>query len=301
MVTYSVPTSVISLKDNPNDVLLSLKRYDMLPGVVSGNKFFKFRNNLNYALNNGFKAILSFGGAYSNHIAALAEASHQAGLQSIGIIRGEEHLPLNPTLSFSRSKGMVLAYLSRDKYRKKDYMDVAQPYIEKFGKTFVIPEGGSNRLGIMGASLMLQHMASQYSDIAVPVGSGGTMAGLIYSAGDRIRVHGFSALKGQFLSSSIQRLISTHQLNHDCHWQVHSQFHFGGYGRYSSDLINFINTFKLTYSIPLDPIYTGKMMFGVLALIRQGYFPAKSNILALHTGGLQGIRGFNERFGQLIR
>ena len=272
-------------------IRLFVKRIDKVHPFISGNKWYKLKYNLIAAKEKGFKTILTFGGAYSNHIAATAFAAQEKGFKSIGIIRGEEHLPLNSTLSFVVESGMELHYVNRTDYREKTTPDFLEKLKAQFGSFYFIPEGGTNELAIQGTAEILEANDSQ-DYICCAVGTGGTISGIVNSSVAKQKVLGFSAIKG---SEQLEKDISTWTNKEN--WKLITDYHFEGYAKISDELIEFITSFNKEHNIPLDAIYSGKMLFGILDLVKQDYFPKGSSILAIHTGGLQGNKGMNERFG----
>jgi 1-aminocyclopropane-1-carboxylate deaminase len=278
-------------------IRLAVRRLDQVHDQVSGNKFFKLKHNLEEAKEKRFTTCLTFGGAFSNHIHATAAAAKIEGFKSIGIIRGEETLPLNPTLSFAKSEGMHLEYTNREDYRKKSEDSFIERLREKFGNFYLIPEGGTNALAIKGTKEILRNDDTEFTHIAGSIGTGGTFAGLASSTLSHQKLLGFSSLKGEFIHKEITDLLEEYKIDPRGPFQIFDNYHFGGYGKFRPDLIKFIHWFYSKTQIPLDPVYTGKMMFGIFDLIENGYFEKGSSILAIHTGGLQGISGFNQRFG----
>jgi 1-aminocyclopropane-1-carboxylate deaminase len=277
---------------------LWMKREDQLHPFISGNKWRKLKYNLQEALTKNKTTLLTFGGAYSNHIAATAAAGKEYGLQTVGIIRGEEHLPLNPTLSFAASQGMKFNYLSREKYREKNTPEFLEALSEQFPDAYIIPEGGTNSLAVKGCTEIIEDIDLAYDYICCASGTGGTLAGIIAGLKGDKKVLGFPALKGgEFLYNEIEMLIQEYNGQKYTNWQLITEYHFGGYAKVKPELIDFIQTFKKQHGVLLDPIYTGKMMYGVFDMIKKDYFPAGSKIIALHTGGLQGNEGFRERLG----
>jgi 1-aminocyclopropane-1-carboxylate deaminase len=272
-------------------IRLFVKRLDKIHPFISGNKWFKLKYNLIEAKKLGYKALLTFGGAYSNHIVATAFAAKENGLKSIGVIRGEEHLPLNPTLRIARENGMELHYVNRGDYRLKSTTNFLNKLKEQFGDFYLLPEGGTNELAIKGAEEILN--ASDAQDyICCSVGTGGTIAGIINATNSMQHVIGFPAIKG---SGDLLKDIMC--------WTNYKYFKFintysyGGYAKVSKKLIDFIYEFHKTQDIPLDAVYTGKMLMGILDLVSKDYFSKGSSILALHTGGLHGNKGMSERLG----
>ncbi|MDO7173999.1 1-aminocyclopropane-1-carboxylate deaminase/D-cysteine desulfhydrase [Mariniflexile sp. AS56] len=275
---------------NNKGVTVCLKREDAIHPFVSGNKFRKLKYNLLEAEKLGCKTLLTFGGAYSNHIAAVASAGQLMGFNTIGVIRGDElkeGINANTTLSFAQECGMQFKFVSREIYREK----TTEVFIEKlkteFGQFYLIPEGGTNTLAVEGCEEILTSEDDTFDYICCAVGTGGTISGLINGSKPNQQILGFPALKGDFLQQDISKFATK------TNWELKTDYHFGGYAKINAELIGFINQFKTDYNIPLDPVYTGKMMFGVFDLIEKGYFPKGTKILAIHTGGLQGITGMN--------
>ncbi|MFD1162939.1 MULTISPECIES: 1-aminocyclopropane-1-carboxylate deaminase/D-cysteine desulfhydrase [Hwangdonia] len=271
-------------------VALFVKREDSIHPFVSGNKYRKLKYNFIEAKNRGLKTLLTFGGAYSNHIAAVAAAGQNQGFKTIGVIRGDElfnNIENNPTLSFAKQCGMRFKFVSREDYRNKTSQAFIDNLKKEFSAFYLIPEGGTNPLAIKGCEEILTKDDANFDFICTSVGTGGTISGLINSSAANQQVLGFSALKGDFLKEDISKFVTK------TNWKLVTDYHFGGYAKINEALISFINDFKKDYQIPLDPVYTGKMMFGIYDLIEKGYFPKGSKILAIHTGGLQGIAGIN--------
>lgn len=285
---WDTKASVVQFLDIHADVQLAVKREDLLHPFVSGNKFRKLKYNVEVAINQRKKTLVTFGGAFSNHIAAVAFVGQNIGLQTIGFIRGEELEEVsNPTLDFARQCGMKLYFISREFYQNKDFEFLEQHYQLNSSSLYWIPEGGTNSLAVKGCEEILNHETQLFDYVCSSVGTAGTVSGLINSAFSNQKVLGFPALKGSFLQKDIRKFAKNSQ------WELMEAYHFGGYGKINTNLVAFINDFFQTHQIPLDPIYTGKMFFGVMDLIKNGYFPKKSKILLIHTGGLQGIGGMN--------
>ncbi len=277
----------LSLK---HEVELHLKREDSIHQFVSGNKYRKLKYNIEEAQRNEFSRLLTFGGAYSNHIAAVAFAGKTYGFSTIGIIRGEELRDIidgNPTLSFAKSCGMQFKFVTREAYRLKETDGFINNLKEEFDDFYLIPEGGTNAFAVKGCEEILTEADADFNFICSAIGTGGTISGLINSVKEDQKVLGFPALKGAFLQEDISKFVDNKN------WNIITDYHFGGYAKVNESLIQFINQFKEKQNIPLDPVYTGKMMFGVFDLIEKGFFPKGSKILAIHTGGLQGIAGMN--------
>lgn len=273
-----------------NDISLFIKRDDLIHPIISGNKFRKLKYNLIEAKNQKKITLLTFGGAFSNHILAVSAAGKEYGFDTIGIIRGEEledKIETNPTLQKAKEFGMVFDFISREEYRNKNNPEFLKKLKEKFGEFYLIPEGGTNEFAIKGCEEILTEDDKNFDFICCAIGTGGTISGIINSSKDCQKILGFPALKGDFLTEDIRKFAKKDN------WEIVTDYHFGGYAKYDATLIEFINNFYEKHQIPLDPIYTSKMVFGVLDLIEKEYFPPKSKILVIHTGGLQGINGIN--------
>lgn len=272
------------------DVKLYLKREDCIHPFVSGNKYRKLKYNIEEAKSKGVSSLLTFGGAYSNHIAAVAFAGKTFGFKTIGIIRGEElksEIDNNPTLTFAKQCGMQFKFITREFYKQKHTNQFIETLKNEFNNFYLIPEGGTNTLAVKGCEEILNETDADFDYICTSVGTGGTISGLINSLRPNQKVLGFPALKGSFLQEDISKFAIKKN------WSLNLEYHFGGYAKVNTELIHFINRFKKEQHIQLDPVYTGKMMFGIFDLIDKQYFPKGSKILAIHTGGLQGIQGMN--------
>ncbi|AYB35458.1 1-aminocyclopropane-1-carboxylate deaminase/D-cysteine desulfhydrase [Chryseolinea soli] len=265
-------------------IRVMLKREDLNHPYVSGNKWWKLKYNLEKVFQHPSKTLLTFGGAYSNHLYAAAAACHELGFRSIGVVRGEEHPLLNDTLQFAKDRGMQLHYVSRESYRHKTEADFIETLEKEFSSFVLVPEGGSNEEAVQGASEFAASLDPSFDYLCCPVGTGGTLAGLIRGYPPTKTVLGFSALKGAYgMAEEIQRWCPS-----KTNWQLITDYHFGGYAKFTPDLLQFIVQFKEDHGVPLEPIYTGKMMSGIFDLIKQGFFKRGSTLLAIHTGGLQG-------------
>ncbi len=275
---------------------LYLKREDLLHPYISGNKFRKLKYNLEEARQQKKHTLLTFGGAYSNHIHATAYAGKKYGFKTIGIIRGDElgediekTLAQNTTLAFAQKQGMQLHFVSRNDYKLKNSKDYLTRLENKFGNFYVLPEGGTNPLAVKGCQEILTQTDSEFDYICCAVGTGGTLSGIINSASPNQEVIGFPVLKENYLHEPIKKYTNHRK------WKLNREYHLGGYAKINTELITFINRFFKQHSITLDPIYTGKLLMGVYKEISKGNFPKNSRILAVHTGGLQGIAGVNSR------
>lgn len=275
-----------------------MKRDDLLHPVVSGNKWRKLCYNLQLAKEQEKKTLVTFGGAYSNHIHAVAAAGHLLGFQTIGLIRGEEPKEYGATLAFAKSRGMSFRFLSRSVYRKKTV-----PVDLDLTNCYLLPEGGTNELAIKGCGDIVKELLEQLpgstpTHYCLSCGTGGTIAGVINELAGRKQVTGFSALKGDFMKAELTNLQKQYELPTYGNWTVNCEYHFGGYAKHKKELLNFMIQFHQKTGVALDPVYTGKMVYGVLDLVAKDYFPRGTNVVLIHTGGLQGVLGFNERYGE---
>ena len=267
-----------------------IKREDQIHPIISGNKYRKLKYNVKKAKNLGHATLLTFGGAFSNHIAATACVGKEKGFKTIGVIRGEElenKWKQNPTLGLASEQGMHFHFVDRESYRNKGQRGFVEKLRELFGEFYLLPEGGTNGLAVQGCEEILGENDTDFDIITTSVGTGGTMAGLVNSSKPHQDVLGFSALKGDFLKEDIRKFADK------SNWQIVDEYHFGGYAKVDLKLVEFINEFKENTGIPLDPIYTGKMVFGILDMVKKGKIMGNTKILAIHTGGLQGIFGMN--------
>lgn len=274
------PIQVISnplIKDR--GITLHIKREDKIHPLISGNKWRK----LKYNILKEKSGIITFGGAFSNHIHATAAAGKMYHIPTVGIIRGE-YDPCNPTLKGSISMGMKLHFISRSEYKLKEDSTVAQEIINQYHDYHLVPEGGSNLYANQGLKELAEEIVNDYDYIILPAGTGGTIRGLSRAMPEQ-KFMVFSSLKGE-------NLVQEFGLVHHPHVAIIDRYTFGGYGKTPTALIEFINNFKRKYDIPLDPIYNGKLAFGMMDMIGKGQFDHKK-ILWVHTGGLQGISAYN--------
>ena len=279
-----------AFSDKERNIDVYIKREDLIHPFVSGNKFRKLKYNLAEAEKQNCTTLLTFGGAFSNHIAAVAFAGKTEEFKTIGVIRGDElaeKINDNPTLKFASENGMQFEFVSREMYRNKNDEVFLSSLKQKFGNFYLIPEGGTNELAVKGCTEILVEDDKNFNYITCAVGTGGTISGIIKSTAPNQQVFGFPALKGDFLQNEIRNFVS------ETNWQLINGFEFGGYGKISHELVAFMNDFYAESQILLDPIYTAKMVFGVRSLINDGFFSNNSKILMIHTGGIQGIKGMN--------
>ncbi len=294
------------------DITLYVKRDDLIHPQFGGNKWRKLKYNLNTARENGCHTLLTFGGAWSNHIYATAATGQYFGFKTIGFIRGEKHEPLNPTLSFAEKCGMQLVYIDRKIYRNKNDTYYLESLKRQYKNTYILPEGGSNLLATQGCEEIVTEINTElkkpFDVICCASGTGATLAGLIAAMQNGHKTHqqtaiGFSALKGGvFLENDVKHFLqqsdseSGYKANNkqkNVDWHIEDRFHFGGYAKLNDELIQFIKDFKIQYGFMLDAVYTAKMFYGLFELIKNQPFPPGSTIVAIHSGGLQGNNGFN--------
>ena len=291
----NIPTKTIKINSNlfdKKEVELFIKRDDLIDKIISGNKWRKLKYNLKYAKEEGYDSVLSFGGDHSNHLHALSYAANQTGFQSIGVVRGEKKSLLTPTLTFCMEQNMQLFYLERSKYRVEKYSkDTLLKLKKKFGSFYMIPEGGNNQLGIKGCQEIIREVTTPFDFLCCPVGTGCTASGLIQSISKEQKFIGFCAFnKVHEQKNNIIRSFNSKLYDN---WELISENHFGGFAKINTNLIKFVRQFYLEYQIELDLIYMGKLFYSLFNLIRRGFFPKKTKILVIHTGGIQGLKGFN--------
>jgi 1-aminocyclopropane-1-carboxylate deaminase len=284
LLTYS-DTPILEIQNqlfSRAEVRLYIKREDLNHPLVSGNKWWKLKYNLAEALAEKRDTLLTFGGAYSNHIFATAAAGREMGFKTVGIIRGEEKTSVNPVMQFARHAGMKLHFVSREVYRQKGEANFIQKLHEQFGDFYLIPEGGSNELAVKGVQEFAEGIIGNFDYICCPVGTGGTLAGLINGFKGSGTIVGFSVLKnGSFLTDEIRRLGAAYG-----NWNIQTSYDFGGYAKSAPLLTLFVEDFWKEYNIPIEVVYSAKMMAGIFDLLSKGFFGRGSKILAIHTGGI---------------
>jgi len=297
-IKQTTPSLIQAIKDErwvEKDVQLFIKRDDLLAPHPNdpffGNKCRKLKHNLLFAKSMGIKTLLSFGGAYSNHIAALASAGQQLGFKTIGIIRGEK--VSNPTINRAIQNGMQLYFIDRGTYRKKHEEQYLESLRQQFGPCFIIPEGGTNDLALKGATELAKEIRNQCllppTHIAVACGTGGTLAGITQGLSGKTQALGISVLKGNFMTNEVQRLLQNSCSKKNDNWLVKEGYHHGGYAKKTKELLTFIDRYKAQHNIQLEPIYTGKLFYALDQLLEENYFPPGSKVIGIHTGGLQGL------------
>ncbi|MDO4727885.1 MAG: pyridoxal-phosphate dependent enzyme [Bacteroidota bacterium] len=278
-----------------SDVEVYIKREDLLHPYISGNKYRKLKYNLIEAYNKGYTQLLTFGGAFSNHIHATAYAAQMYGFKLIVVVRGEElenQIANNPTLQFVANQGGVIKFVDRETYRNKNDIQFINKLRNKYGDFYLIPEGGTNELAIRGCQEILTPEDKKFDYLCTAVGTGGTISGVINTARQHQKVIGVSVLKGDFLNNEIKKLTSKGN------WELLTEYHFGGYAKINEELVAFINKFYKQTQIRIDPVYVGKLCYAVMNQINKGYFEKGTKIMLIHTGGLQGIEGINNKLKQ---
>jgi 1-aminocyclopropane-1-carboxylate deaminase len=267
---------------------LILKRDDLISPQFPGNKWRKLVLNLDAARRGGHRTLLTFGGAYSNHVRATAAAGAVFGFATIGVIRGEEHRPLNPVLRYAADHGMRLTYLDRASYRAKTESGALAALRDRFGDFYLLPEGGSNALAARGCAGLAAELSEQgaFDVVCVPCGTGGTLAGIAGGLAAGQRAVGFSALKGGagFLPAAVRALQDEAFGGPRGDWRIDDEFHFGGFARRTPELDRFITAFRARHGLALDRIYVAKMMYGIYAHARRGTFAPGSTVVAVITG-----------------
>lgn len=272
-----------------NGISITIKREDKLHPTVSGNKFRKLYYNFAHYKQIKAKGVVTFGGAFSNHLAATAAAGKLEGIPTVGVVRGEElaNKARNATLAFCESQGMQLIFLSRDDYRKKEQAPLVQKFLAQSDYT-LLAEGGTNDLAVKGCKEILLPHDRVYDTIAVAVGTGGTFMGLLESCTSQQKLVGFDVVKDK----KVREWIET-KAGDRTNFSLLDTPLIGAYGKVADEIVTFINSFYKTHKILLDPIYTGKLLFGIFALIKTDQWRWGKNILVIHTGGIQSIAGFN--------
>lgn len=272
-------------------VRVLVKREDTNHPRVSGNKWWKLKYNLEQAANSSHRTILTFGGAFSNHIYATAAAAHELDLQCIGVIRGEEHYPLNPTLEFATAQGMKIHYVNRSSYREKASDAFIRDLHSRYGDFYMIPEGGTNLLAVKGcAEFAAQELdIIDFDHLCLAVGTGGTIAGLVCGLKGKRNIIGVSVLKqAYFLNEEIRRLVMEFSSRAYSNWSLLAGYHHGGYAKTTPHLEEFISEMTTLHGLPLDHVYTAKLLWAVVKEVEAGAFKRGDTILVVHTGGLQG-------------
>jgi 1-aminocyclopropane-1-carboxylate deaminase len=268
-------------------ISVDVLRLDLIHPDISGNKWFKLKYHIEAARRMGKKGIVTFGGAYSNHLVATAVACNEHGLLSAGIVRGEQTFPLNASVRQMMEAGMMIIYASREQYKNKD--ELLHEFLTSHNDYHYVAEGGQSAEGIKGAGEILSFAPKYYSHIICPVGTGTTLAGLINASSDEQEIIGVCPLKIEDIhNNEIETFIRSNTVK--ANFRIVYDYHFGGYAKKTSELLAFMNDLFINEQIPTDFVYTGKMFYAVFDMIDKGYFPEHSRLLLIHTGGLQGNR-----------
>lgn len=266
---------------------VAMLRLDTVHPEVSGNKWYKLKHNIEYCLQHGIGRVLTFGGAYSNHLVATAAAAQLAGLKSVGIVRGTyAQEQMTATLHACMGYGMQLHFTSIEEYKRKDEPETLRHLSEQYANTFIIPEGGANEQGRAGAGEIAALIPEHFTHIAVSVGTGTTLIGLANQLRPNTRISGYAPMKGgAYLNAEVASYIAEGK---KANVHIYDTWHFGGFGKHNDELISFMNDFYNSQAIPLDVVYTAKMMYGIREQLLSGIYSSDKRILCIHTGGLQG-------------
>jgi 1-aminocyclopropane-1-carboxylate deaminase len=288
-----LPTGNISFEKLESDLLsekvvsVTLLRLDKIHKEVSGNKLFKLHYFIEACLQTTHKTILTFGGAFSNHLVATAFLCKEKGIKSIGVVRGEEPKTFSHTLLRCKELGMELKFVTRSAYKEIDNYEFIEELKQEYGLSTIVPEGGYAVEGMKGAALIMNLLDNkEYSHICTCVGTATTLSGLLKNNKTDAKIIAVPAIKN--MTDILARVLQLTGLTHEENLTIFGDYHFGGYAKYNTELITFMNTFYTEYTIPTDFVYTAKMMFAIFDKIKEGYFPKGSKIICLHTGGLQG-------------
>ena len=293
-MNLNFPSKITKISSNflhQKQVEIFIKRDDVIHPIISGNKWRKLKYNFQAAADEGYDTILSFGGVFSNHLHALSYACNYFGFGSIGVVRDTDQKKETPTLSFCKKNKMKLYYLDRNQYRQKKSIHIINLLKKEFGKFYLIPEGGNNLLGLKGCQEIFDEIDIDYDYLCSPVGTGCTAAGLIKSMKNNKKFIGFAPFKKTIEQSENIKNFCDFKLYNN--WELISDIHFGGFGKIDSNLIKFVRRFKIDFNMELDLIYTGKLFYSLFNMIKNNAFDKRTKILVIHTGGLQGLNGFN--------
>lgn len=308
--SFSIPSPVEEVDFLPlksRNIRLFIKRDDLIHPVVSGNKWRKLRLNIAQAQHAGHTGILTFGGAHSNHIAASAEAARSAGLEATGIIRGEDADLDNPTLKAAAAAGMKLEFVSREAYRYLQEYSAQAELAERFGRKYIIAQGGANFYGVQGCQDIIHELELEPDRIFVACGTATTLTGMAMANAGKAHLYGVSALKGggflrQIIEESLRQVYQDRETERFILEKIHLllPYHFGGFARVTTELIDFMRRFTEETGIKLDPVYTAKAAYAMTDLAGQLNSHRPEKWLFIHTGGLQGLTGMEARLGYAI-
>ena len=287
-MNFKLNQQIFSERYLNNEIEVFIKRLDLIDPFISGNKLFKLKHNVDRALFEKKNMLITFGGAFSNHILATAAYAKKKNIDCLAIIRGEEYSELNPLLTLAKENGMNFCFVSRKEYAKRNDNNYVSELIRKYKKAFIIPEGGNNKLGVLGAEEILETQDKSFDYIICPIGTGATLSGIVNSSKKTQKVIGINCVNDtKYINEKISQ--KTNKKN----WEIINEFNFGGFAKFDNLLAEYLKKFKLNYKITLDLNYTAKMFFGFEKLIERRYFQRKSKVLLIHTGGIYGNLGFN--------
>lgn len=289
-----------------HDLDVSVLRLDRLFPELSGNKFFKLKYNLQQVVERGYKTVISFGGAYSNHLHALGFACQHLGVQLVAVVRGERATTLSPTLNDIEMMGGRLHFVSRECYRRRDELPFQSDLLSQYPGACLIPEGGSNALALRGSREIVDHirhhLADRFDTVLVACGTGATAAGITAGLSANQRLMAVSVLKSAFgLAADIQRLLDDAGMEAKADWQVLHDYARSGYGKCDKPLAQFIDQLKRDTGLETEPVYTGKLLMALFSMAEEGVFKHGERIVVVHTGGMQGLRGMQERMQKLLK
>ena len=287
-MNFKLNQQIFSERYLNNEIEVFIKRLDLIDPFISGNKLFKLKHNVDRALLEEKNILITFGGAFSNHILATAAYAKKKNIDCLAIVRGEEYSELNPLLALAKEYGMNFCFVSRKEYAKRNDNNYISELIRKYKKAFIVPEGGNNKLGVLGAEEILETQDKSFDYIICPIGTGATLSGIVNSSNRSQKVIGINCIND---TKDINKNIS--QKTNKNNWEIINEFNFGGFAKFDNLLTEYLKKFKLNYKITLDLNYTTKMFFGFEKLIERRYFHRKSKVLLIHTGGTYGNLGFN--------
>lgn len=291
----------VKLPDVTSNVSVLMKRIDLVHPIISGNKWYKMKYNIVEMNRLGIDTLLTFGGAFSNHIHATARAGKIFEFKTIGLLRGEEHLPLNETLKSAVDDEMELHYIDRTTFRERESEGFLKWIKNRFGNVYILPLGGTNKIALKGCAEIVGQIEIDYDYICSASGSGGTFAGIVAGLNGNKKGIAFPALKGGgFLEEVISDLVLGYSGEQFSNWSLNTDYHFGGFAKLTKELVEFTKEFEKLNKFELDFIYTNKMMFGITELIKSGYFKSGETIIAIHSGGLQGNVGMHRNIEKVL-
>ena len=287
-MNFKLNQQIFSERYLNNEIEVFIKRLDLIDPFISGNKLFKLKHNVDRALLKKKNMLITFGGAFSNHILATAAYAKKKNIDCLAIVRGEEYFELNPLLTLAKEYGMKFCFVSRKEYSKRNDNKYVSELLRKYKKAYIVPEGGNNKLGVLGAEEILEKQDKTFDYIICPIGTGATISGIVNSSKSTQKIIGVNCINEiNDLNNNISQ--KTNKNN----WKIINEFNFGGFAKFDNVLTKYLKKFKSNNKITLDLNYTTKMFFGFEELINRRYFQRKSKVLLIHTGGIYGNQGFN--------